>query len=195
MRAMSITEGEAEDSVLVRRLARRDVQALRTLYDRHGGLAMAIALRVLGNRADAEELVQETFIEVWRRAADFDERRGTVGAWLSTIARTRAIDRLRAAGSAARVSDAVASLPAAPIPSPADLASRNEAGATLRSGLATLPAEQRTAIELAYFEGLSQREIAERTGEPLGTVKTRVRLAMEKLSTFLTGQGLVGGEP
>lgn len=147
---------------------------------------MAIALRILRSRTEAEDVVQDTFVEIWRRAADYDEARGGVPAWVATIARTRAIDRRRSRDSAAR---ATAGAKAEPEPDrgpePIELAEKRQDRERVAEALAALPAEQRTAVELAYFEGLTQREIAARTGDPLGTVKTRVRLALVKLANLL----------
>ena len=151
---------------------------------------MAIALRVLKDRTEAEDVVQETFLEIWKRAAEFDANRGGADAWIVTIARSRAIDRLRSRDSAARA--ATASATPAPLPRaapPLELAEERQNRERIAAALATLPSEQRAAIELAYFEGLTQREISERTGDPLGTVKTRVRLAIEKLAAILEGGG------
>ncbi len=158
------------------------------LYARCSGRAWAVVLRVLGSRADAEEVLQETFLEVWRRAREFDPNRGGVETWVTTIARTRAIDRRRALGTVARIADDVAQQPppasASPV-SPMEAASLGQDRARVAAAMRELSPEQRTVVELAYFEGLSQREIAERTGDPLGTVKTRARLALEKLATLL----------
>jgi RNA polymerase sigma-70 factor (ECF subfamily) len=184
-----------EEGALVKRMADQDQSALRELYQRYAGRVQAIALRCLGVRGDAEEVVQETFVEVWRRARDFDDRRGSVGAWLTTIARTRAIDRLRSRSSASRATTASAAEVPEPVPSPGDTAMQRQAQERVRAALATLPAEQRQALELAYFEGLSHSEIAQRTGQPLGTVKTRVRLGMEKLQKVLQDLAGTGGAP
>jgi RNA polymerase sigma-70 factor (ECF subfamily) len=163
-------------------------EAMRTLYARCSGRAWAVVLRVLGSRADAEEVLQETFLEVWRRAREFDPSRGGVETWVTTIARTRAIDRKRALGTVARIADDVAQQPppvsAEPV-SPLDAAAQGQERARVAAAMRELPPEQRTVVELAYFEGLSQREIADRTGDPLGTVKTRARLALEKLAALL----------
>jgi RNA polymerase sigma-70 factor (ECF subfamily) len=176
---------------VIRRVAQGDAAALRSLYERYGGRAMAIALRVLHQPSEAEEVVQETFLEIWKRAASYDPGRGAVAAWVATITRTRAIDRLRLRGSAAR---AVASADVlAPVRTPVEDVEQREARRIVEAALQALPAEQRQVIELAYFQGLSQSEIAERTGEPLGTVKTRVRLAMEKLSLLIGNDELPGG--
>jgi RNA polymerase sigma-70 factor (ECF subfamily) len=182
---------DAEGEV-IRRVEQGDAGALRTLYERFGGRAMAIALRVLQQPHEAEEVVQETFLEIWRRAASFDPNRGAPAAWVATIARTRAIDRLRLRGSAARAAAASVE-PAPPARTPVEAVEQREARQVITAALHALPEEQRQVIELAYFQGLSQSEIAERTGEALGTVKTRVRLAMEKLSGLVRNDQLPRG--
>lgn len=161
-------------------------QALRALYDLCSGRVMAVALKLLGDRAEAEDVVQETFLELWRRAADYDPSRASPATWAVMVGRSRALDRLRARSSAARVATAQAAEPVSADPAPQPVEVREEQE-RVRSALSTLPPEQREVIELAYFEGLAQTEIAARTGQPLGTIKTRVRLAMEKLETALGG--------
>ena len=149
---------------------------------------MGVALRVLRERADAEEVLQETFIEVWRRAREYAPSRGSVEAWLLTIARTRAIDRLRSRAARGRMAEAVSAEPAQAVPKLPDMLSATaEDAMRVQAALCALPVEQRMALELAYWEGLSQTEIATRTGQPLGTVKTRVRLALLKLARLLNG--------
>jgi RNA polymerase sigma-70 factor (ECF subfamily) len=167
----------------LRRAARGEAEALRSLYERYSPTIFAVALRILTNRSESEEVVQDTFLEVWRRAGEYDPRRGSPIAWMVTIARTRAIDRLRARASQDRtLAQSVAPSSAF---SPAELAEGRQARERVQAALADLPAEQRRVLELAYFEGLSQSEIAKKTGDALGTVKTRVRLGMEKLSATL----------
>lgn len=171
---------------LIGRIARGDSGALRSFYDAFSGRAMAIAVRILGSAADAEEIVQDTFLEIWRRAPDYSVERGAPGAWVATMARSRAIDRLRERGRADKTARAVAREAGNdPAPPPSESAARREERTRIRTALDALPAEQRRTIELAYFEGLTQSEIAQLTGDPLGTVKTRIRLAMEKLSGAL----------
>jgi RNA polymerase sigma-70 factor (ECF subfamily) len=177
-----------EDARLCARVASGDASALKSLYERHAGRAKAIAQRVLGAPPEAEEIVQETFVEVWKRAGQYDPARGTVRAWIVTMARSRSIDRLRnrhvnersVAGLAREDQPGQAASPLE------DVEQRVERERVARA-LAELPEPQRRVIELAYFEGKTQKEIAEVTGEPLGTVKTRVRLAMEKLAGLLGG--------
>ncbi|HEY8210456.1 MAG TPA: sigma-70 family RNA polymerase sigma factor [Myxococcaceae bacterium] len=172
---------------LVTRAARGDRAALRRLYDLYAPAAMAIALRMMKSRPVAEEIVQDTFVEVWRRSREYDSSRGTVSAWVATIARTRALDRLRAEGRLSAAKEKAAAEPEAPSVAPLELAVERQQRERVNAALQTLPAEQRTAIEMAYYDGLTQREIAEKLGQPLGTVKTRVRLAMEKLAVVLVG--------
>ena len=170
------------------RVAAGDVAALRALYDEHAARAIAIAMRILRNVEEAEDVVQDTFLEVWRRSAQFDDARGTAVAWIVTIARSRAIDRLRATQTAGRALDGVVAnedVMRTALPSPVDRIEERHDGARVATALAALPALQRETIELAYFEGLSQSEIAAKTGTPLGTVKMRVKLAMSKLAGLL----------
>ena len=177
----------AADQVLLARVSGGDAVALRTLYDGCAGRAMAIAFRVLGSRSEAEEVVQETVVQVWRQAASYDASRGGAMAWIATIVRSRALDRLRARAASER---AVARSEADPAtqptaPATAEVAAQRELRAQVLAALAALPVEQRSAIELAYYEGLSHSEIAARLGDPLGTVKTRVRLGLAKLASVL----------
>jgi len=161
---------------------------LRALYDACAGRVMAVAFQLLRDRAEAEDVVQETFLELWRRTSSYDAARSSRETWAVLIARSRALDRIRARGSAARAAERAAADPPAPAPLPSGLAEGRERETRVHKALASLPTPQRVAIELAYFGGLSQTEIASRTGEPLGTVKTRLRLAMEKLAAEL-GEG------
>jgi RNA polymerase sigma-70 factor, ECF subfamily len=181
------------DSTLVSRAAGGDERALGELYDRYGAMAYSLACAVVGEHADAEEVVAEAFAQVWRSATGFDPARGSVAAWIATICRTRALDlvrsrkrRARVVEEAAVVSDEGESLVFAPsIESTDRSAELTETSAIVRKSLADLPTEQRRVIELAYFGGLSQSEIAEQLSQPLGTVKTRMRSGMEKLRQAL----------
>lgn len=178
----------ARDRELLARVAHGEVAALRTLYDEHAPRAMAIATRILRNVQEAEDVVQETFLDLWRRAAQFDPSRGGAVAWVVTIARSRAIDRLRALGTAGRAVEEASEgdelVPTA-FPAPHFETERRRDRERVARALGALPVEQRRTIELAYFEGLSQTEIASRTGNPLGTVKMRVKLAIAKLAALL----------
>ena len=161
---------------------------MREVYARCAAKAFGVTLRLLPTRADAEEALQETFLEVWRCAREFDPNRGGMETWVSTIARTRSIDRLRAMGTVARVVEGASHQPppvsASPL-APDEASAQGQQRQRVLAALKQLPREQREVVELAYFEGLSQREIAERTGDALGTVKTRARLALEKLGELL----------
>jgi RNA polymerase sigma-70 factor (ECF subfamily) len=173
----------AEDAIS--RIVRGERGALRALYDEYAGRAMTIAGRVLGSTAEAEELVQETFLEIWRRAPEYEKERGAPGAWIAALARSRAIDRLRARRRSDRATQALGSEPQPEPDLPALSAQRRQERDRVRTALHTLPEAQRRAIELAYFSGLTQAEIADKLGEPLGTIKTRIRTAMEKLAAML----------
>jgi RNA polymerase sigma-70 factor (ECF subfamily) len=159
---------------VLRRLAEGDSLALAEFYDAHAGLAYGLALRVLRDRSDAEDVVQEAFVQVWRQADRYDPARGSPQAWLCAIVRTRALDRLRRRVSRREQEEA-------PEPVAAGSTPDREGELAVRKALLTLSAEQRRALELAYYEGLTQSEIARRLGEPLGTVKTRIRSAMIRL--------------
>jgi RNA polymerase sigma-70 factor (ECF subfamily) len=180
------------DRDLLRRVATGDESALGTLYDRWSPLVHALVLRMLGDADEAEDVVEETFWQAWRHASRYEVARGAVSTWLTTIARSRALDRLRARrrrqeDSWTQLEEREVDLTEQPARHDDPLTSAESAERRRRvaSALAALPAEQRQAIELAYFGGFSQSEIAERTGQPLGTVKTRVRLAMDKLRESL----------
>ena len=141
------------------------------LYDRYSGIVYSVALRVLGDTGAAEDVLQEVFMQLWRKPGVFDSSRGNLGPWLAVIARNRAIDGLRKRRPETDIADVVVSVEP-------DLASDVERGRAMqkvRSVLGSMPAVQRSALEMAYFEGLSHSEIASKTGEPLGTVKTRIR--------------------
>ncbi len=171
------------DRALISRIEERDADALGLLYDRHAGRLLGLAHRIVGETGEAEEVLQEVFLWVWRSASGFDAGRGTVLGWLLMATRSRAIDRLRARRPALRAGlRAVETVPDAPSAQDveADSATRQWEN-VCRSAIAQLPDEQRRALELAYFEGLTHQEISEKTATPLGTVKTRVRLGLMKL--------------
>jgi RNA polymerase sigma-70 factor (ECF subfamily) len=172
------------DRALMARVEARDADALAALYDRHGGRLLGLAQRILGAGGEAEEVLQEVFLFAWRSASAFDPTRGNVLTWLMIATRSRSIDRLRARRPASRPEvrslEEVTDPPAAPDDVEAQSASRQWEG-ICRAAVSELPEDQRRALELAYFEGLTHQEIAERTASPLGTVKTRVRLGLMKL--------------
>jgi RNA polymerase sigma-70 factor (ECF subfamily) len=180
------------DGDLIAQAAGGEERAIATLYDRYGGVLYAVAYRIVGQRADAEEVVIEAFAQAWREAPRFASERGSVAGWLTMIARSRALDTVRARSRRDRLTASAAADRMGVSPAmgewradPAGAVDHAERRTKVREALEMLSPPQRQAIELAYFEGLSQSEIAERLQEPLGTVKTRVRLAMQKLRESL----------
>jgi RNA polymerase sigma-70 factor, ECF subfamily len=181
------------DPDLAAALAAGNHDALAELYDRYAGLAYGVAMRVLGDPGRAEDAVQDAFLKVWNNAAGFDAQQGSLRAWLLTAVRNRSIDYLRGRGAHERQEQALRPDMGEGVPrsDPWREVSLSLERTAVREALASLPAEQRQAVELAYFGGYSQREIAEMTRVPLTTVKGRMRLALEKLSSYLQGRGLV----
>jgi RNA polymerase sigma-70 factor (ECF subfamily) len=176
------------DRDLVARAAAGDEGAIARLYDRYATVLYTVAYRITGERADADEVVVEAFAQAWREASRFEPGRGSVAAWLTMITRSRALDLVRARSRRDRITGtAAADQPDEPPAmgtwrgDPADSLDRTERQRQVLAALGELSPPQRQAIELAFFEGLSQAEIATRLNEPLGTVKTRVRLGMQKL--------------
>lgn len=180
-------ESRQADQASLARVARGDQLAFAELYDRHARLIFSFALRILQERADAEDVVQEVFAQVWAQAARYDASRGAVAAWMLMLTRSRAIDRLRArrarpeTAAESETAENVADLSAT---QDLELLSAEQVG-RLQRALKDLPEAQRTALELAYYEGLTHAEIAQRLAEPLGTVKTRIRQAVIKLRESL----------
>ena len=172
----------ADDTELVVRMQRRDPHALAELYDRYGRLVYSLILRVVRDAATAEDLVQETFLRVWNRVSGFDAQKGSIGPWLLAVARNRAIDYLRSAGGRERnaMEFEENDHPALYGDMEKEILNSDKAR-RVKSAIEKLSANQRQVIELAYFEGLSQTEMAERMGQPLGTVKTWVRTALKNL--------------
>ncbi|MEO5816342.1 MAG: sigma-70 family RNA polymerase sigma factor [Gemmatimonadaceae bacterium] len=178
-------EKMSPDAEVIRRMAAGDEQALVAFYDRWNSLVHAVVLRILRQSDDVEDVVEEVFWQAWRQSNRYLATRGSVQTWLLTIARSRALDRVRSvkrlredpledengAAIVQQASEGDASMDA----------ESAERRVIVIAALAELPAEQREALELGYYSGLSQSEIAERTGQPLGTIKTRMRLAMQKL--------------
>lgn len=178
------------DADLARDLQRGDPEAVEALYDRYGRMAFGLAYRIMKETSAAEDIVQEAFVSAWTNARGFDPSRGNLRGWLLTIVRNRAIDRLRSGRrtrqeapleSANQIAGSGDTLEAVTLS-----AERKE----IRDGVAALPDEQRRTLELGYFDGLTHVEIADRMGVPLGTVKGRMRLGLEKLRAHLQARGV-----
>ena len=180
---------QENDVALLKAIAARDEVALAQLYDRYRAILFGLLMRILNNREEAEDVLQEVFLQVWRKAADFDENRGRPFTWLVTLGRSRGIDRLRTLAARERVAEAGAREPSEEISDAATDAFKSEQRGLVSDALAKLPDEQKRPIMLAYFEGLTQSEIATSLGAPLGTVKTRMRTGMIRLRELLAGQG------
>jgi RNA polymerase sigma-70 factor, ECF subfamily len=181
--------GAPQLGLWLRQAAEGNPDALGRIYDATSPILMALALRILGRREDAEEALLDVYCKAWQRADLYDEQRGTVMAWLMTMMRTTALDRVRSRVSReARVEVLVEDdpLPASGL-DPESLAVSSQQRARIRAALEQLPPEQREALEVAFFEGLTHSEIAERLAIPLGTAKTRVRRGLEKLRSLLDG--------
>ena len=197
---LALELGDSANAELARRLQKREPQAMADLYDRFGRLAYSLIFSIVRDAGVAEDLVQETFMRVWNRAGAFDAERGALGTWLMAVARNRAIDHIRSAS--ARMDRNVYEL---------DLFERPEHGTSsslvdmdrdvlnadsarrVKAAMAKLSQNHQKVIELAYYEGLSQTEMAERLGQPLGTIKTWVRTALKHLKDELGGA--LGGSP
>ena len=177
---------QVTDKGLLQAIARKDDLALAALYDRYRLILFGLLMRILNSREEAEDVLQEVFLQVWRRAADFDERRGRPFTWLVTLTRSRAIDRLRQLNSRERFVSSDSELLADGVLDPAQDAVRSEERDLVAGALAELSEDQRRTLTLAYFEGLTQTEIAARLSSPLGTVKTRMRSGMIKLRELLS---------
>ena len=184
----------AEDVELVRRVAARDADALRALYDRYGSMVYGLAYRVVGDRQLAEDCAQEVFVSVWRSASRFDPTRARLSTWLFAIARNTAVDAVRRR-TARPVELLEEDQRADESPDTADLVATADQGERVAAAMAELPGPQLEALGLAYFEGLSHAEIAERLDVPLGTVKGRIRLALDRLRELAPKYALdTGGE-
>jgi RNA polymerase sigma-70 factor (ECF subfamily) len=173
---------ENSDQQLVSRIASGDSAAFAEFYDRHAPGVLGLLLRLLGQRADADDVLQETFLQVWRRAPQYDAGRATPVGWLVLIARSRAVDHLR---QRRPTNVAAAESICATLTDPADGLERQEVARCMRAALQRLPEEQRSAIGLAFFAGLTHEQVAQRLGVPLGTAKTRIRLGIQRLRTLL----------
>ncbi|MDA1280381.1 MAG: sigma-70 family RNA polymerase sigma factor [Chloroflexi bacterium] len=182
---------ELSDLELLEHVGDKDRDALATLYDRYGRRVFALAVRILSDAVSAEEVTQDVFLSVWRRGATYTSKKGKFTTWLFSIAHNRTIDELRKRRrDRSRSNDDIddhLNLESGDI-SPADATVAQSEYARIRTILEALPEEQKNVVELSYFKGLTQTEIAEKTGQPLGTVKTKMRLALKKLRTELSAE-------
>ena len=180
-----------DDEELMQRLSYRDMEALRALYNRYGDLVYSTTLRMVRDVHLAQDMVQEIFLRLWRKPESYVAQRGRFATWLTSVTRNRAVDEIRSRNRRYRHETASPEqqereLPAPDQDGPALTAELADQRRLILAALAELPAEQRQVIELAYFGGLTQQEIAQRLSQPLGTVKTRIRLGMQKLRAALT---------
>lgn len=182
-----VDEGGASDNALIAAISSGNEDALKSLYERYGGLVYTVALRIVGDRGLAQEVLQDVFFRCWKQAEVFDPERGQVVGWLLRIAHNRAIDLLRGGQQQARLRERELNVldGIAADPNVSDLLDRLALRQTITSALAALPLAQRRTIEMAFYGGLTQVEIADLTGTPLGTVKTRVRDGMLRLRALL----------
>lgn len=187
---MLLDYGTATDVELMAGLEARDTQAFETLYKRYADLVFSTCLRVLGDAQLAEDMTQEIYVRIWKRPAAFDPTRGKFVTWLLSVSRNRAVDEIRSRGRRRKhelgnVVDVEERPSGKEREDPLFNAVLADERAAIMDALVTLPEEQRRAIEMAYFKGLTQQEIATALKQPLGTIKTRIRLGMQKLKTFM----------
>jgi len=181
--AVAETNANPSDLALVTAIRSGDQSAMGPLYDRYSSIVYAVALRVLQDTGAAEDVLQEIFMQLWRNPGLFDSSRGSLGAWLAVISRNRAIDALRKRRPESDIEDVFISVET----DLAGEADRARAAEKVRGVLGSMPAPQRAALEMAYFEGLTHTEIAAKTGEPLGTIKTRIRAGLTTLRKAFQG--------
>jgi RNA polymerase sigma-70 factor (ECF subfamily) len=178
----SRVQPDSSDAALIARIRAGDEDAMAQVYDRYSQIVYSVALRVLGDTGAAEDMMQEIFMQLWRKPQSFDSNRGSLGAWLAVIARHRSIDQLRKRKPETDFEDVIVSVDAN-LEYETD---KNMFLAKVRGLLSSMPADQRRTLELAFFEGLTHSEVAEKMGEPLGTVKTRIRAGLMAMRKALT---------
>ncbi|HKO97216.1 MAG TPA: sigma-70 family RNA polymerase sigma factor [Pyrinomonadaceae bacterium] len=181
-------QAQFSDVELLHAVARGDEVALARLYDQYRVILFGLLLRILNSREEAEDVLQDVFIQVWRRARDFDEKRGKPFTWLVTLTRSRAIDRLRLLGARNRLAESASKNKSDEVSDALSDTIRSGQRELVKKALDELPTEQKEALVLAYYDGLTQSEIASQLGTPLGTVKTRMRSGMNKLRGLLGSQ-------
>jgi RNA polymerase sigma-70 factor (ECF subfamily) len=182
-----------DDEELMERLYQRDLEAFRALYERYGSLVYSTCLRIVRDAPVAEDMVQEIFLRIWRKPESYVPQRGRFVTWLTSVTRNRAVDEIRSRNrrfrhETASPEEQEREVPASETMDPALTAELSDQRRLIMAALEGIPADQRQVIELAYFGGLTQQEISERLSQPLGTVKTRIRLGMQKLRSALTPQ-------
>ena len=185
---MDPKQAQPSDVDLLNAIVLRDEQALASLYDRYRLILFGLTMRILSNREEAEDVLQEVLLQVWRNAGDFDEQRGRPFTWLVTMARSRAIDRLRLLGARQRLATSAAQEASDEVSDAATDTLKSEQRELVQTALSQLPEEQKRTLVLAYFDGLTQTEIANKLDIPLGTIKTRMRSGMIKLQDLLGEQ-------
>lgn len=185
---MQPEQAQLADVQLLHAIAGGDEAALARLYDAYRVILFALLVRILNSREEAEDVLQEVFLQVWQRARDFDEKRGRPFTWLVTLTRSRAIDRLRQLGSRQRLATGAAEQQTDTVSDALSDTIKSGQNEMVRRALAEIPEDQRNTLMLAYFDGLTQSEIALKLGAPLGTVKTRMRGGMIKLRALLGTQ-------
>lgn len=189
---VDVIDDRSNDEMCLRRLQAHDEDALAELYDRHGSLGFTLACRILDDRLQAEEVVQEVFLSIWRNADRYDPNRSNFRSWFLAIVRNRCFDKLRGRAARPRIAYEAEISEHSGSHDVAHEVARSLTAETVRQAMGGLPNEQRETLELAYYQGLSQAEISQRMAVPLGTVKGRVRMAMQKLREALSGLELEG---
>lgn len=190
--ATSVNEQEAQDRdiELLRQIAAGDRSSFAEFYDRHSTLMFSVACKILNNTTEAEDVLQETFLQIWEKASKFDPKLGKAASWAAILVRNKAIDRIRASQRRTRLAEEAGAEQAVTAPV-TDTANENlyghEKAQMIQSAIGELPVEQRQAIELAYFSGLTQDQISKKLNEPLGTIKARIRRGLLKLRDHLEG--------
>lgn len=192
---MSGGDAPDQDGEMAAQLQRGDAMGVEALYDKYGRLAFGLAFRILNDRTAAEDVVQEAFLGLWRNARSFDSSRGNLRGWLLSIVHNRAIDRLRGATRMRKESQIETVERLIEVPDAWEAVSAHLERRQIREGFAQLPDAQRQTLELAYFGGYTHQEIAGQMGVPLGTVKGRMRMGLEKMRSFLQARGVTASQP
>jgi RNA polymerase sigma-70 factor (ECF subfamily) len=182
---MEIKQG-SDDRLLIEQIILQDQEALGMLYARYAAMVKGLAYRILNSPEEAEEVVLDVFSQIWRKASSYDSRQSRVDTWIFMIARSRTLDKLRSLSRLAQVVTACEHLVSVPLNTPEEELIISERREQVRTAMANLPSEQRQVIELAYYQGLSHTEIAAKMNLPLGTIKTRIRLGLNKLRQGLS---------